>query len=336
VTAARRAPVAIGVDIGGTKVLGVALDDDGAVVAETRVATPAQASAAAGHAPGAAGEVADAVATVVEALRRETGADGPSVPVGVGVPGMLDRRGVLVFSPHLPGAAGADVRALVGSRLSTTALLVENDANSAALAELRRGAAAGAEHAVMVTLGTGIGGGLISDGRVVAGAHGFAGEVGHMVVDPSGPPCPCGGRGCWERFASGSGLGHLARQAAESGRLHDVVITAGGTPEEVRGEHVTAAALEGDPEAVAVIEELGWWVAVGLANLTAVLDVERIVVGGGLAEVGDVLLRPTRRAFAELVEGARARPNVEIVPATCGERAGAMGAAMAARQGGLW
>ena len=215
-------------------------------------------------------------------------------------------------------------------------MVVENDGNCAVLAEHRVGAARGGDSVLLVTLGTGIGGGLVVDGRVQVGAAGFAGEVGHMMVDPNGPPCPCGSRGCWERYASGAGLARLAREAAYGGRLYAVVAIAGGDPELVRGEHVTRAAQRGEPDALAVVAELGWWVALGLANLTAVLDPGCIVVGGGLAEAGELLLAPTRRAYADLVEGGGRRPQVQIMGATLGERAGAIGAAMAARSGGLW
>lgn len=331
---------AVGVDIGGTKVLGVALDPADRVVAEAREPTPHRAADPADADRGeVGGEVADAVVRVVSRLRhalQEAGAPATAPPVGVGAPGMLDRRGVLCFAPNLQGASGADVRGLVEARLPGVPLAVENDANCAAVAEHRRGAAAGAEHALVVTLGTGIGGGLVSGGQVLVGANGFAGEIGHMLVDPAGPPCPCGRRGCWERYASGGGLGRLAREAAYAGRLHEVVTLAGGDPELVRGEHVTSAALRGEPGALQVLDELGWWVALGLANLTAVLDPDRIVLGGGLVEAGDMLLGPTRRAFGDLVEGASARPAVSIVPAVLGERAGAAGAAMVARDGGLW
>lgn len=334
---------AFGVDIGGTKVLGVAIDEDDSVVAEARVATPHSAADPVGprDAPGpdpseAGDEVADAVARVIAELGREIGLAVSGMPVGVGAPGMLDRCGVLRFAPNLQGAAGADLQSLIGDRLAGSLLVVENDANCAALAEHRSGAARGADHALMVTLGTGIGGGLVSEGRVLVGAYGFAGEIGHMVVDPSGPPCPCGRRGCWERYASGGGLGRLAREAAYAGRLHEVVALAGGDPELVRGEHVTHAALQGEAGALGVMDELGWWVALGLANLTAVLDPERIVLGGGLVEAGEMLLAPTRLAFADLVEGSMVRPEVQIVAASLGERSGAVGAAMAARAGGLW
>jgi glucokinase len=240
---------------------------------------------------------------------------------------------MLRFSPNLPAAAGGDVATALSERLGGVPVHVDNDANCAALAEVTLGAARGAAEALIVTLGTGIGGGVVSGGRVVTGAFGFAGEVGHMVVDPAGPPCPCGRRGCWERYASGGGLGRLAREAAFAGRLHEAVALAGGDPELVRGEHVTRAARAGDPGALGVLDELGWWVALGLANLVAVLDPQVIVVGGGLAEVGELLLVPTRRAFAELVEGGRARPAIDVLPARFGERAGAVGAALMAARG---
>ena len=171
------------------------------------------------------------------------------------------------------------------------------------LAEHRLGAARGHGHVVMVTLGTGIGGGIVLDGRVQVGSAGFAGEIGHMVVDPAGPPCPCGRRGCWERFASGAGLGVLAREAALAGRLGEVVRLAGGDPESVRGEDVSAAAAAGDPAAQQVIEEVGWWIGFGLANLAAVLDPECFVLGGGVVQAGDLLLESARAALRRARRG---------------------------------
>jgi glucokinase len=338
------AEVSFGIDIGGTKVLGIALSPLDAIVAEARVPTPA----APAHpepvdGPGDTGvEVAYAIADVVAQLDAAVwlskvpgvaGPDGP--PVGVGAPGMLDREGRLRFAPNLPQAHGVNWKVLIGERLPGRRIVVENDANLAVLAEHRLGAARGYQHVVMVTLGTGIGGGLIIDGRVQVGGHGFAGEIGHMVVDPAGPPCPCGRRGCWERFASGGGLGLMAREAALAGRLPEVVALAGGDPEGVRGEDVTAAAVAGDPDARRVIEQVGWWVGFGLANLACVLDPECFVLGGGLVGAGDLLIDSARRAFDELVEGGATRPATAIVTAAFGERAGAVGAALAARDGGL-
>jgi glucokinase len=249
---------------------------------------------------------------------------------------MVDRAGRLCFAPNLPQAHGVDWTALIGDRLPGRAVVIENDANLAVLAEHRLGAARGFRHVVMVTLGTGIGGGIVVDDRVQVGASGFAGEIGHMVVDPNGPPCPCGRRGCWERFASGAGLGLLAREAALAGRLGEVVRLAGGDPESVRGEDVSAAAAAGDPAARRVIEEVGWWIGFGLANLAAVVDPACFVLGGGVVEAGSLLVDSARAAFEELVEGSDSRPIAKVVPAAFGERAGAVGGALAARQGGLW
>jgi glucokinase len=349
------------VDIGGTKILGVAISPDGDVIAERRVPTPRQAAATAargqGGGAGARGfptasgthpgdAVADAIAGLLEALHDDVVAQAPAdiaglaeVPVGIGVAGLVDADGVLRFSPNLAAASGANIGRLVTERLGVsgrfvaTGLRSHNDANCTALAELLLGAARGMRYGLVVTLGTGIGGGLVSDGRVNAGARGFAGEIGHMVVDPNGPPCPCGNRGCWERFASGSGLTRLAREAAIAGMLHEAVRLAGGDPEHVTGEHVTAAAAEGDADALRVIGDLGWWVGLGLANLVAILDPERIVVGGGLGHAGEMLLEPARRALAALVEGGAARGPVPVVEAALGEQAGAVGAALAALTG---
>jgi glucokinase len=331
--------VTYGIDIGGTKVLGVALDTDGAVVAEARVPTPSGTREIVGS------HVAAAVAAIVGDLDRELGigadvsplgggADPP--PVGVGAPGMVDRRGRLCFAPNLPQAHGVDWTELVGGRLPGRRVLIENDANFAVLAEHTLGAGRGYDHLVMVTLGTGIGGGIVSGGRVQVGAAGFAGEIGHMVVDPAGPACPCGRRGCWERFASGAGLGVLAREAALAGRLETVVGLAGGDAESVRGEDVSAAAAAGDPEARRVIEEVGWWIGFGLANLACVLDPECFVLGGGVVQAGELLVDSARATFGALVEGAGRRPLAAVVPAALGERAGAVGGALAARRGGLW
>jgi glucokinase len=319
--------IAFGIDIGGTKVLGVALDDGGQIVAEARVPTPTERPN--GHEVGA--DVAEAVAAVVALLDDEVHA--PNAPVGVGAPGMLDRNGVLRYAPNLPVAAGIDWRRLIGRVVPGRTVLIENDANFAALAEHRFGAGRGADHLVVVTLGTGIGGGIVIDGKILTGAYGFAGEIGHQVVDPSGPRCPCGRRGCWERYASGGGLGRLAREAALAGTLGTVVHLAGGDPEAVKGEHVTRAAVTGDAGALEVMEQLGWWVALGLTNLSAMVDPERIVLGGGLVQAGELLLAPTRRAYADLVEGGGSRPEIQIVAAQMGERAGAIGAAAAARDG---
>lgn len=185
---------------------------------------------------------------------------------------------------------------------------------------------------LFVALGTGIGGGLVAGGRLVEGAHGYAGEFGHMVVEPHGRHCGCGKRGCWERYASGSGLGVLGREMALAGRIPGIVELAGGDPESVRGEHVTTAAAAGDPAAVEILDELAGWLALGLANLTNALDPGLIVLGGGLATAGEALVGPTRRAFDGLVEARDARDGLRIELAALGERAGAVGAGLRASE----
>jgi glucokinase len=312
------------VDIGGTKVLAVRLSPSGEVEAWGKLRTPVS-----------AGDVIDTVLVGVAQVAVGTGESSGGLPLGVGFPGMLDRNGTAHFCPHLHSVDGMDLRRLLAERRppgATTVVL--NDATAACWAEHSVGAARGFDDVLMVTLGTGIGGGMVAGGRLLDGAHGFAGEIGHIVIDPHGPPCPCGKRGCWERFASGDGLGRLAREAALAGKLDCAVKAAGGDPEAVRGEHVTEAALDGYPEALAVIKEFAWWLAVGLANLCNVLDPSVIVLGGGLIEAQEAVMGPLRDAFADLVEAPGAR-RVQVVPARLGEKAGAVGAALlAARQTG--
>jgi glucokinase len=246
------------------------------------------------------------------------------------VPGLVDRQGVLRYAPNLREIVGLAVKAGIEARVPDARVWVGNDATCAGWAEHVVGVGRGQHHLLMVTLGTGIGGGLVSDGRLLIGANGFAGEIGHMVVDPDGPLCPCGNRGCWERFASGSGLAWLAQEAGRAGHADRVRELAGGNLDAVRGEHVTRAASEGDADAIAIMGRFGWWLALGLANLSNALDPELIVIGGGLVEAGEVLLGPVRREFVGLVEAAAYRPAIQIRPAQLGERAGAVGAGLLA------
>jgi glucokinase len=307
----------IGIDVGGTKVLGVVLDEAGIVRTEARTPTP----------PTADQLVASLLAVTTELRAGRSDVTG----LGVGAPGLVDTDGVLIAAPNLPAINGLDLR----SRLAAATGLpveVDNDATCALRGEHASGAARGVDDAVLVTLGTGIGGGLLIGGHTVRGAHHFAGEIGHTVVEVDGLPCPCGRRGCWERYASGSGLGRMARDEAEAGRAPRLVTLAGGDPLLVRGEHVTTAAVEGDGPARAILDDFGRWVAVGIVNLILILDVATVVVGGGLVEAGDLLLDPVRRAVAERLPKAQQRPLVPIVPAQLGEHAGAIGAALLARQ----
>lgn len=287
-------------------------EDPGRTVAETRRATPRSADA-----------IVDALAAAVGDLDATVGGDGVAA-VGLGAAGLVDASGVLRFAPNLSGTAEFPLRDRLAQRLGRP-VAIDNDATAATLAEHRLGAGVGSRDLVMVTLGTGIGGGHVSGGQLVRGAHGFAGEAGHMLVDPTGPPCPCGRRGCWERYASGSGLARLGREAAEAGQADRLVELAGGEVDAVRGEHVGAGVAEGDPGALAVLDRFAWWVAVGVANLVNVLDCDTVIIGGGLVEMGERLLAPVRSAYDGLVFAAEHRPPVRIVGAQLGAEAGAIG-----------
>jgi glucokinase len=205
--------------------------------------------------------------------------------------------------------------------------LVDNDANVAAWGEFRFGAGRGSIDMLLVTVGTGIGGGIVGGGRLFRGAHGFAGEIGHIIVEPNGPLCGCGNLGCWEQVASGKAVTRLGRAAAIERPDSRMVELAGGAPQMVTGPMVTAAAKEGDSVAVQILAEVGRRLGEGIAGLVNVLDPDVVVIGGGVIESGDLLLAPARIAFEEAVEAPKHRPPVPLVPATLGNDAGAVGAA---------
>lgn len=304
----------VGIDVGGTKAQAVVLDAAGRVVESAQRPTPR------------GDRSLDVLVDELIELADEVGHDGS---VGVGVPGLVTRGGVLRAAPNLDGVADFAISELLSERLGSH-VHVDNDATCATIAEWRLGAGVGTRNMMLVTLGTGIGGGVIAGGALQRGANGFAGEFGHMVIDPSGPPCPCGRRGCWERYASGSGLALLAREAATGHRLHEVVRRAGGDPQAVRGEHVQAAASRGDDEALAVIDDFARWVALGLANLTNAFDPELFVLGGGLAAGAELFLDPIERWYRELLYQPELRQIPRIEFAALGPLAGAVGAALLA------
>jgi glucokinase len=302
-----------GIDVGGTKVLGVVLDpvDPTRVVAQARVPTPA------GTAP-----LLDAMSDVV----RKLGDEHPIASVGVGIAGLVDREGVLRVSPNLPGLVDVRVGHEVDARLGLP-VRVENDATCAVWGEHLAGAARGASDVLLVALGTGIGAGVVTGRVLLRGAHGFGGEAGHMVVEAHGRECPCGRRGCWERYASGSGLGFIGREAALANHFGRGIELA-GDPEQVRGEHVSRAAAEGDADALAILDQFADWVALGVGNLLAVLDSSLVVIGGGLVDIGDLLLDPVRAALPARMMAPEHRDDVRVVAAELGEEAGAIGAAL--------
>ena len=307
--------VVVGVDIGGTKIAlrAVSPGAPSEVVGEARVDTPS----------GEGGDVL--VAAVADATESLVG--GAPAALGIGVAGLITRAGVVRYSPNLPGVVEFPLATGLADVLGCP-VVVDNDATAATLAEWRLGAGVGHENLVMVTLGTGIGAGVVAGGRLQRGAHGFAGEPGHMIVNPGGASCVCGQQGCWEAYASGSALGRLGREAVAAGEAPSLAKAAAGGV--VRGEDVAAAVVAGDPDAVAVLDRFAWWVALGVANLVNLLDCSAVVIGGGLVELGDHLLDPVRRHLPALLMGVDHRPGVAVLPAALGPAAGSVGAALAA------
>lgn len=312
------APLTVGIDIGGTKVAAGVVDVDGRVLAELRRSTPSKSPAA----------VEDTIVAVV----RELDAQHHIAAVGIGAAGFVDAdRASVLFSPHLAWR-NEPLREALTQRLGLP-VVVDNDANAAAWGEWRFGAGIGELHLLCVTLGTGIGGGMVVGGAVYRGKYGMAGEFGHMQVMPGGHRCECGNRGCWEQYASGSALVREAREliVADSPVAYRLRDLAGGDTAALTGPLVTEAAMEGDPAAVELIAEMGQWLGVGLANLSAAFDPGCIVIGGGVSEAGDLLLDPAREAYRRTLTGRGFRPETRIVRAQLGPSAGMIGAADLAR-----
>ena len=313
---------AVGVDIGGTKVAAGVVDGEGNVVMQLRRDTPTTSPQG----------VEDTIAEVVE----ELAAHHDIVSVGIGAAGFVDaERATVLFAPHLAWrheplreAVERRIRARLGRRVGRRTI-VENDANAAAWAEYRFGAGREESRLVCVTMGTGIGGGMVNQGRVFRGRYGIAGEFGHMIVVPGGHRCECGNRGCWEQYASGNALVREARELARSNSpvAHTLLELAGGNPEAITGPLVTEAARAGDPAAVELFEDVGRWLGIGVANLAAALDPGTVVIGGGVSDADELLLGPCREAFRRTLTGRGFRPELTIARAKLGPAAGLVGAA---------
>lgn len=310
--------LAIGIDIGGTKIAAGVVDLDGRILAAARRSTPTTSST----------DVLEAIGAVVSELRAEY----PVVAVGVGAAGFVDdRQATVLFSPHLAWR-NEPLRDAVHRRIGLP-VVVDNDANMTGWAEWKFGAAQNERDFVVITLGTGIGGSLVVEGRPFRGTFGLAGEFGHMLVEPDGRPCECGNRGCWEQYASGHALGRTGREHAERGTElgRRLLLEADGVPAAVTGAMVGAAAADGDPEAVELLADVGRWLGLGIANVAAALDPGIVVVGGGVSAAADLVLAPAREAFRGQLVGRGFRAESRIVPAHLGPDAGLIGAADMAR-----
>ncbi|WP_052851149.1 ROK family glucokinase [Streptomyces avicenniae] len=310
----------VGIDIGGTKVMAGVVDPDGTVLERVRTETPDKSKSPK--------VVEDTIAELVLDLsdRHDVHA------VGIGAAGWVDTdRSTVLFAPHLAWR-NEPLRDALAARLAVP-IMVDNDANTAVWGEWRFGAGRGADHLVMITLGTGIGGAILEGGKVKRGAYGVAGEFGHMQVVPGGHRCPCGNRGCWEQYSSGNALVREARElaAADSPVAHHILDRVGGDIGDITGPLISELARGGDAMCVELLEDVGRWLGVGIANLAAALDPARFVVGGGVSEADDLLIGPAREAFRRQLTGRGYRPEATIVRAELGTDAGMVGAADLAR-----
>jgi glucokinase len=308
-----------GIDVGGTKIAGAVVDDHGKILEHRRVESPANEVEA----------IEDAIAGLVADLRTRHDVDR----VGLGAAGYVDAsRAKVIFAPNLAWR-DLDLRAELEDRIDLP-VTIENDANAAAWGEFRFGGGEDVEDFLMVTVGTGVGGGIVLGGELQRGAFGFAAEIGHLRVVPDGRDCGCGNRGCFEQYASGSALLRNVRDAVIAGvpDVAGLLERAGGDPAAISGPLVTAAAHEGDAFAVEQLAALGDWLGQGVASLITVLDPAAIVVGGGVSEAGDLLLEPMRRSFVDHLSVRGHRPVAEIRLAQLGNEAGVIGAADLARR----
>jgi glucokinase len=311
-------PLTVGIDVGGTKVLGAVVDSAGTVIALDRRPTEGQ-------------DVRRVEDTIVD-LVTGFGHQYDVAAVGIGAAGFVDvTRTVVMFSPHLDWRR-EPLRARIAERVRLP-VVVDNDANTAALAECRFGAGRGHRFVLCVTLGTGIGGALVLDSRVYRGANGMAGEFGHIQVVPQGHWCECGNRGCWEQYASGNALVRDARELVRSSSpmAHHLRSVVDGDADALEGPQITHAAREGDPLSIELLADVGHWLGVGLAGMAAAFDPACIIIGGGLSEAGELLIDPTRQAFARSLTGRGHRNEPVIAQAELGPNAGFIGAADMAR-----
>lgn len=311
----------IGIDVGGTKIAGGVVDERGRILAQSTLESPATDAEA----------IEDAIADLVEQLR--TGREIEAV--GVGAAGYIDNaRATVLFAPNLAWR-DLDLKDELELRVGLP-VVVENDANAAAWGEFRFGAGEDVDDLLLITVGTGVGGGIVIDGRLLRGAFGVAAEVGHLRMVPQGRLCGCGNRGCLEMYASGSALVRGAREEVGEGSLlaRTLLERAGGDVAAIDGPMITELARAGDEFCLEHLAALGRWLGEGVASLAAVLDPRVTVIGGGVSAAGDLLLGPARAAFAQNLTGRGHRPLLEFRLAELGNKAGLIGAADLARTRG--
>lgn len=307
----------IGIDIGGTKIAGALVDANGNILQESKVPSPA--------------DSADGLLAAVVDLVQDLSLNRSILGVGVAAAGFIDAAAAnVIYAPNL-NWRNEPLKNRLQSKIDFP-VVIENDANAAGWAEYRYGAGRGYKHMTMLTIGTGVGGAIIVDGRVLRGGFGVAGELGHMRVVPDGLPCGCGQNGCLESYGSGTALLKSARALANSAdpvgaRLRQLEATAG----ELSGAQVYQAIVEGDPGALRLLEQLGTHLGRAIASLSAILDPEVVVIGGGVSAAGELLLGPIRDAYQRNLPARGFRPELELKVAELINDAGVVGAADLAR-----
>jgi glucokinase len=307
----------VGVDVGGTNIRAGVVDAHGEIIDSAGTATP---------------KSDDALEAAIAACVSEVAARHSISAVGLALAGFIDAdRGLVRFAPHLSWR-DAPVAARMAERIGMP-VVVEHDANSAALAEASAGAAAGAHTAVFIALGTGIGSALLIDGELYRGAYGVAPELGHLRVVPDGRPCACGKAGCWERYCSGTALAATAVEllARDPDRSPSLRRLAGDDARELTGRRVAAAARQGDPVALDAVADLARWLGQGLSLVADVFDPELVVIGGGVSGSAPLFLDDAREHYAATLTGAGRRPLARLRTAQLGEAAAVVGAGLLAR-----
>jgi len=306
---------AIGIDIGGTKVLGGVVTGTGEILATARRDTPREGGRA----------LTEAIANVAKELVQQFPVDS----IGVSAAGFISSdRQTMLATPNISNWNGVNLVAELTEILDKK-IVLENDANAAAWGEFKFGAGRGRSDLMMLTLGTGVGGGLILDGSVFRGAFGIGAELGHIRLVPEGQLCGCGIRGCLEQYASGSALMRHAREAIDASPLlaRNLLDRGDGTIEGLRGSDITDAARDGDPVAIAAFNTMATYLGAGIASLCAVIDPSCVVLGGGVIDAGELFLGPTRDAALRLIPFSGKHPYPEIVAAELGNHAGLVGVA---------
>jgi glucokinase len=313
-------PLTIGIDVGGTKILGGIVDEQGKILAKARRNTPVEGGLA-------------LLAAIAE-VANELAAQEKVIAVGLSIAGFVSSdRSTMLATPNIAELNGMQLQHPLENAIKLP-VRVENDANAAAWGETVYGAGRGCDHLMLLTIGTGIGGGIVTNGELYRGAYGVAGEFGHMRMVPNGLRCGCGSDGCFEKYASGNALLRIAKELAaiKPDEAIKLLALGDGTPEGIHGSHITAAALAGDEVALSAFSEIGDWLGAGIAMLSVILDPERVIIGGGVIEATELLLTPTRNALMRHLPYATKHPAPTIVPAELGNDAGLVGVADLARR----